>query len=242
MSRQGSGTKIGASPLATRLFVIGFGLALYAAVAAISEPFSGGWGKSLFWSLFTFAPLLINRRFRSAAFGSLGEVTVRVPSGRRSGAAPAPVAAPAAPEPPPQLDWSGLDVPATVAGVAAALREVMPLDCELRLDPSELVIWNSVATVRRSLVVAPSRPAPDAAEQLEQLEQQILVLLSTVAGFAAANGIGRWPVAELGALARTVVTERSVFAWYEHGGRPLLLLDEVPLAVLPGRPAAARRG
>jgi hypothetical protein len=228
----------GPSRRTTVVTLVAMGLALYALVVVFSLPFSGGLLSSMGWSALSFlGPPLFNKRIRTAIFDRLADASS---GGRRrrarraaaferllgaagpagaGGAAAAPGAAAPAPAAPDGAA-ARAELAGAIAGVVHALAPLVPAGCGLRAESLEVVVWNSVATVRGAIAPA---PLPDAVCQV----------LALVAGFVRVHGMTSWPPVDLPASPAAVVTERAIFSWYEAAGRPVLALDEIPLVALP---------
>jgi hypothetical protein len=123
----------------------------------------------------------------------------------------------------PHVEWA-----AVLSEVSRLLTVDMPSGCAIRADATEAVAWNSVATQR----AAWAGPAPlgDPQRALERVVQAAPQLLALAADFVRRHGMTSWLPADRQAQPGIFLTERALFAWYELGGRPVLVLDEVPLA------------
>jgi hypothetical protein len=160
---------------------------------------------------------------------------------------PPPPPPPAAFAPPPlpaarrpARNLAPFDRLATLTDLARSLARVLPAGCALRVDAKEAVIWNSVATQRCPLGdLAPPPGGPhDNGELLLEASRRTLGLASD---FVRRHGMSRWPPSDTGAVAIAFLTDRALYGWYEAGGRPVLVLDEVPFAPLPARGSIAPR-
>lgn len=147
---------------------------------------------------------------------------VDTPSGSRdSGDGPRPI--------PPSVPGGAVrmarfDRAATLGAVAQSLGRAMPPSCAVRADAFEAVVWNSVATQR-----CPLAGAPKLEDALDRLLSDALQVLALAADFVRRHGMTSWPPADLWAEPRSFSTERAIYLWYELGGRPVLVLDEIPV-------------
>jgi hypothetical protein len=157
---------------------------------------------------------------------------------------PSPLAAVAPPPMPvarrPAGNLAPFDRLATLTDLARSLARVLPAGCALRVDTKEAVIWNSVATQRCPLgdLAPPLRGRHDNGELLLEASRRTLGLASE---FVRRHGMSRWPPSDTGAVAIAFLTDRALYGWYEAGGRPVLVLDEVPFVPLPARGSIAPR-